>query len=473
MFPRILGLVLTLFITAPRFGFSQETRDGNFDRTGRNIQGDTLENEQPEQDRRRRRATPSGLYSDPASFFRVHGYATLRYGFVQDQLGTTVERAAQILVSQPSPRSGENEGGFRSDAAVFIGAEPFEGLSSTVELHFVGNGLDPVLTEAKLTYDFLPAAPERAVSARLHAGRYWWPFGIHDREWFSAVNRFPLISPVAGEVVPAHYNEVGLMLEGEALLSSTFGLNLALSIGNGVPGFTVRDAVRLTGFDFDGELAASGRIAAYVNSDDLLLEIGLSGAAGSLRNGTTPTPLETLQAGVLDPSFQYSPQQIAQLRGLQPVNEIPASFRAAGVDLTLRSGGFIIDGYVYISEESLDRVELLASGLPDSLPRQGFNVEVGYEFKTGWNFLKKIAFFGRASIAWEEELVRCFNNGRICQGLSGEAVQSEELRWGQFGGVAILHLTSTFLMRAAYLTQSEREVDLDNDVFSLSLTANF
>lgn len=89
-----------------------------------------------------RRKTPSGQYIDPASFFRFHGYVTLTYAEPQAEFGSEIGVPPQILVSGRSPRTGENEGGFKNDGALFIGGEPFEGVGSVVELHFVGNALE-------------------------------------------------------------------------------------------------------------------------------------------------------------------------------------------------------------------------------------------------------------------------------------------------------------------------------------------
>ena len=181
-----------------------------------------------------RRRTPSGRYVDPASFFRLHGYARLGLAEVGDELGSEPSRTPQILLSGISPRTGRNESGFVGDAALFIAGEAFEGFSGALELHFVGNALDPVLTEARAIWEVLDGGEDGRMAFRVAGGRYWWPFGIHNAEWFSALNRFSAISPAAAEVVPAHYNELGIMGEGEILLSPRLGLNFILSVGNGV-----------------------------------------------------------------------------------------------------------------------------------------------------------------------------------------------------------------------------------------------
>ena len=92
-----------------------------------------------------RRKTPSGRYVDPASVFRFHGYT--------------------------SPSTGDNEGGFRNDAALFVGGEPLEGVGSVIELHFVGDASNPVLTEGKLSWDLGEYIGNDNLALRLVGGR--------------------------------------------------------------------------------------------------------------------------------------------------------------------------------------------------------------------------------------------------------------------------------------------------------------
>ena len=169
-----------------------------------------------------RRSTPSGDYVDPASFFRFHGYISLSYTEAGKDLGPGAGGAPNILVSGPgpSPDTGKNEGGFRNDAALFVGGEPFEGVGGVIEIHFVGDADDPVLTEAKLTWNLIDREDHQL---RVSGGRFWWPFGIHNGEWFSAINRFSLLSPAATGVVPVHYNEVGIKEKGENDSVTTWG----------------------------------------------------------------------------------------------------------------------------------------------------------------------------------------------------------------------------------------------------------
>jgi len=73
------------------------------------------------------------------SYLWLFGYVSLSYAHPQADFGKIPNTAPQILVSSVSPRSGDNEGGFRNDGALFIGGEPFEGVGTVIELHFVGN----------------------------------------------------------------------------------------------------------------------------------------------------------------------------------------------------------------------------------------------------------------------------------------------------------------------------------------------
>ena len=290
-----------------------------------------------------RRKTPSGRYVDPASFFRFHGYTSLSYSEAGADLGPQPAGTPHILVNPgPSPRTGANEGGFRNDAALFVGGEPLEGVGSVIELHFVGDASNPVLTEAKLSWDLGEYIGNDNLALRLVGGRYWWPFGIHNDEWFSAVNRFALLSPAATEAVPTHYNEIGLMLEGELAMSSRMGMNYALSIGNGVPSFEMMPVVRSTTADANGNRAFTGRLG-LVLMGGFGAELGLSFAGGQMRDGSAPD--------------------------LSGVDAFGADFSSFGPDLTVNIGAFGLRSYYYSSTETLD-------GAPvHDLVRTGMTVE--------------------------------------------------------------------------------------------------
>ncbi|MEL7367366.1 MAG: hypothetical protein AAFN74_00530 [Myxococcota bacterium] len=374
-----------------------------------------------------RRSAPSNLYVDPASFFRLHGYATLSYSSTGDDLGGVPFRTPHILVSGLSPRTGENEGGFLNDAALFVGAEPFDGVSATIEVHFVGNGLNPVLTEAKATWDFLTLEDTDVLALRIVGGRYWWPFGNHNGEWFSAVNRFSLVSVAAAEVVPAHFNEVGLMAEGEISLTRTVGINATLSVGNGVPSFELPDVIQQTPFDYDGDPTLTGRVALFVVASDVNFEAGFSLARGQLREGMDASFVET------DP------------------RRFGADFSALGADVSLTYAGFDLSGYYYASTENLDEA------IVNSLSRRGVTVEAGYRFDIGNKFLRGLGFAGRVSYANEETL------------------DSGDQAWLQYGGALYADITRAFTLRASYLIQEEsREAaEADNNVLTVSMTAEF
>ena len=89
-------------------------------------------------------------------------------------MGPGPDGTPNILVSGPGPSSftGKNEGGFRNDAALFVGGEPFEGVGGIIEIHFVGDATDPVITEAKMTWDVL-GEDGGNTTLRLSGGRFW------------------------------------------------------------------------------------------------------------------------------------------------------------------------------------------------------------------------------------------------------------------------------------------------------------
>lgn len=371
------------------------------------------------------RETPSSRYIDPASFFRFHGYVRAGLVEVGDELGADPNRAPQILVSGISERTGKNESGFVGDAALFVGGEPFEGFSGTVEVHFVGNALDPVLTEAKVRWEVL-RGEDRAARLRLIAGRYWWPFGIHNEEWFSAVNEFGLVSPAASEVVPAHYNELGIMGEGEVILGSGTGLNYALSVGNGTPSFEVGDNVEETSFDQDGDRTVTGRIGLVLNRE-WDVELGLSAASGGLREG-------------IDPAFAAS-----------DVRRYPADFEAYGADVSVAWGGLETRAYYYASEEELEAAPT------DALDRDGVTLEAGYTFPIDRPRFESLSLLGRYGVANEDTLA------------------GGELEWSQYGIALKAQLSRSFHGSVAYVTQEEDEdsPELDDDALIAWLVFEF
>jgi hypothetical protein len=371
-----------------------------------------------------RRKTPSGQYVDPASFFRMHGYTTLSYTANGPDVGKEEGTIPKILVNGVSPRTGENESGFRSDAALFVGGEPFDGVGTVLEIHFVGNALNPVLTEAKFTYQLADTDEHELIAS---GGRFWWPFGIHNKEWFSSLNTFPVMSLAGAEVVPAHYNEVGLMAEGASLLSDAWGINYVGAIGNGVPSFDVMPNVTETASDADSNRSVTGRFA-LVHGGALGLELGFSGGAGGLRQG-------------LDPS--------------QPVDNphrYDASYTAYGPDLTLTWSRIALSAYWYHSSE-----ELTEAPLPE-LTRDGFTIESTYRVPiTNSDRLSSFGLHARVSRAEEDNLA-----GGVYRRLG-------------YSGAMSLAVTKAFDIRLAYVLQQE-ELDapeVSNNILSLSFTAKF
>jgi len=379
----------------------------------------------PEDTESIRRKTPSGGYVDPASFFRFHGYVSLSYTEAGNALGAAADGTPHILVSSPGPvaRTGTNPGGFRNDSALFVGGEPFEGVGGLIEIHFVGDATDPVITEAKLTWDLMET-PRR--SLRLIAGRYWWPFGIHNDEWFSANNRFALLSPAATETVPTHYNEVGVMLEGEAYLGAELGLNYALSVGNGVPSFSLMPNVRATGADSNDDRSLSGRMGLILETG-VRSEIGFSLAGGQLRDAEDPTLTAT------DPD---------RYRG---------DFNAWGGDLAFQWQAFALRSYYYSSKEDL-------RAAPQSqLQRDGFTIEPSYSLHFARERYSTITILGRYSAADEETL-----------GMGS-------LQRRQLGLGINVQITHSFVAKLGIITQGEgaQLPSVDNDAFTLSLTNVF
>lgn len=370
------------------------------------------------------RQTPSGHYADPSSFFMLHGYTTFTYADFQKGLDSVPGGTEQILVAGNSSRSGKHESGFRNDTALFIGSELTEHLKGLFELHMVGNARDPVITESKIVW--APFEPgEHQPSLRFVGGRYWWPFGIHNEEWFSAANAFNLQSPAGTEVVPAHYNELGVMAEGEWVLSETLGINYLASIGNGVSSFELSDNVgSANAFDADSNRMFTGRLGLFPGIEHLAL--GVNFAAGALRRG-------------LDTSFSASDARRFQ-----------ADLIAYGVDGTYTYGDVSLRGYWYISEEDLD-------GAPvERLGRNGGTLDVVYTFLKHAPLLREVSLKGRVSTAKDATLT------------------AGSFRVSQYGLGLNARPHEHFLLKSEFFIQDERGIDeVPNNGFTLSGTVEF
>lgn len=376
-----------------------------------------------------KRQTPSGKYIDASSFFRFHGYISLSQADIGRQLGTEPDGTPQILIAGVSSRSGENESGFKNDAALFIGGEPFDGVGSVIEIHFVGDASDPVITEAKVIWDIVETEGG-GFTLRSVAGRFWWPFGIHNEEWFSAVNRFSLLSPAASEVVPAHYNEVGILFEGEAVFSPKIGFNYVASVGNGVPGFGLMQNVRATAYDDNGNRTITGR-AGLIFEGKYRTEIGFSMASGDLR------ATDDLALAASDP-LRYT-----------------AAFSAYGPDLTISGNGFDLRSYYYQSKEKFS-----AAGV-SGFDRSGMTIEPAYQFDYNRKGLHSLSFQARYSFAEEDRF--------------SSTMQIEQIKRNQYGIGLTYSPTNAYHIKLSYVKQEEGGAlaNYDNDVLALVITGEF
>ena len=371
-----------------------------------------------------RRLTASGLYANASGAFRLHGYATLTFSQNGAGVGSETGRTPQPFIPGTSPRSGVNPSGFRQDLAMFMGGQPVRGIGTVIAVHFEGNTLDPVVTEAKLTWDLI--GHDGSDSAlRLTAGRFWWPFGQHDQEWFSALNSLTVLSPAAGEVVPAHYNEVGAMLEGEVVAGRDFGFNYLVAVGNGTPSFELTDNVEGTAFDENENRTVTGR-AGFAVRTSVHVDVGFSIAHGTMREGLSTT------FDVTDPR-RYG-----------------AGLTAYGPDLSFMSRHFGLTGYYYRSRETL-----VGAPLPH-LHRDGLTVEPrGMLGDVG--SLTNLSLHGRFSFADESNL-------------DGTTFRRIQYGWGTSARVR-----EVLIIKASYILQREKQdaATVANNVFVLALTAEF
>ncbi len=371
------------------------------------------------------RYTPTGMYADPTSFFFIHAYTTLTYADFEKGLNQVPGSTEQILVAGNSSRSGKHEQGFKQDSCLFIGSEVTERLKALIELHLVGNARDPILTESKFEWTLIDAPSQPTL--RLVGGRYWWPFGIHNSEWFSAVNAFNLQSPAATEVVPAHWNELGIMAEGEWPLQENLGLTYLVSLGSGVSSFELGDNVgmaRSNAFDHDGNLTVTTRVGIFPWVENLA--VGASFAAGALRRGA-------------DTSYAVS-----------DARRYEADLIVYGFDATYEWERLELRGYWNFSSEDLEDAVL------KRLDRNGGTLDALYTVADNVPLFGQVRLKGRFSTAKDVTLAE------------------GSLRRYQYGLGLNAYPHPHFLLKAEYFLQQESAIDeIENNGFNLSGTLEF
>jgi hypothetical protein len=300
-----------------------------------------------------RRKPASGRYLDPESRFSLQGYVTGTFAdFQEDFPGEDLPPPGQLLV----PRTDRSS--FQYDWALFLGSRLSDEVSFVVETHFVTRGdgnfrPDIVTTEARVTW--MPFEARNAL--RLSLGQYWAPFGSVNDDWFSAVNLFGTF-PLASRAFPLHYNERGVMAEGEFDLGGSRGLNYVLSFGNGVSGMSIEEQ---HGNDLDGNKSLVGRLGFFPAGPSF--EIGLSGMTGDFRDAPNPT-----------------------LPATDPL-AFPAAFRAVGADARYSRPSLELRGYGIWSTEELD-------GAAD-LGRWGFMAEGAFRVARRVRVLREVWLKGR------------------------------------------------------------------------------
>ncbi|MEM7588694.1 MAG: hypothetical protein AAF320_00795 [Myxococcota bacterium] len=368
----------TLGLTLNHMAFAKEDADAS-------IQNKTEQEIDLGQAQRR---TPSGYYLDPGSLFFWHGYINGVYANLDNDFGKSPLTQGQILVNGSNRFSGANTGGFQHDAALFVGSEMFQGFQGVLEIHFVRSALDPVLTEAKIMWHVINKK-EWPTHLAIGVGRQWWPFGVHNRQWFSSLNPFNVISPVATHVLPPHHNEIGAWLEGYSQAGKV-ALNYVVSVGNGPLSFGMMDNVRINVFGHSKKPAVTGRFG--IKPGLPWLEIGASGAWGGMRDGSVRGADENPEQAQTDPRF-YA-----------------ADFWAAGADLQIDTEV----GFRLVSDFAWSQEMLRGDSPRSSLDRFGFHADAYYGLpipqypKWLWSIGPKVLY----SEAWIDQLQGGREHGR-------------------------------------------------------------
>ncbi|MEP2511402.1 MAG: hypothetical protein ABJH72_18675 [Reichenbachiella sp.] len=305
--------------------------------------------------------TPAGKYLEPSSFFSLHGYVNGVYAGSSDEWTnpdpTQLASPGQLLV----PNSDNSS--FQYDFAIIIGSELTERTRVAVEAHYVSDpsgrgaagpgGLSIAVTEATGSYDLVPKA------LTISAGIFWSPFGIINKDWLGAQNKFSLV-PRASGAYPVHYNERGIRVNGVFDLSENSAINYVVSLGNGLSNYNLSGQAS---YDNNDNKTITARIGFYpgLGKD---LEIGLSYMNGKLRDG-----LDATIVNISNPE-RYGSQT-----------------SAFGIDAAYKLDNLSFQGYFVSSKE-----ELSTDGVnsPGDIKRMGYTGEILYLFETDLEYLKGI-----------------------------------------------------------------------------------
>lgn len=385
-----------------------------------------------------RRTEASGRYADPTSFFLLHGYATATFSDMENAFTTAAGRdpaPGQLLV----PRS--NVSGAQYDWALFVGSELSPQLKVITESHFV---TDPsgaqtptiVTTEAKSIWKPFSDRP----NFRVVMGEYWAPFSIINEDWLSNTNSFNFV-PQASWAFPSHYNERGIALEGEGEQSNV-GYNYAVSVGNGVQGFSF---MQQRGFDFNNDKAVMARIGLIPKMGEGRVELGVSYATMTLRS-----PGQTALSGGVDG------------------DTLPAELTALAVDLRYSLDKLRFRGYWVTSEEEFKAGvvsgDAKAWAINRTLDRTGLMAEGFYELGE-WSVFGKI----EAKIRYDT----LDRDVMTVTGLATSTVAAQEDQNWEYGLNA--YPSQNFAIKAEYRTSKEKKtlVKEKDDGFALSASVSF
>jgi len=343
----------------------------------------------------------------------LHGYVTGVFSdFGKDFPNPDNTPPGQLLVSPTSNSS------FAYDWALFVGTDVSEQVRLITEVHYVSDpsgDFKPVIAATEANITWMPFGPN---SLRVSMGLFWTPFGIVMDDWFSAENLFALI-PEATKAFPQHYNERGIKVEGQYALEGDWGLNYALSLGNGVRGMAIGDQ---KSFDFDNNKAVVGRIGVFPGVPGL--ELGFSAMDGTLRDREDPE------------------------RPLDQAQRYAANFSAWGLDVSYQAWRWDLRGYWISSKEKL-------SGVTD-LEREGWMVEAAL-----------IAWEGEGLVTSIEPKIRLDHSRQDV--LFGSESETEVLALG-----ADFWLVGPVILRVEYFFHDEQGLsDLDRDGIAVRLSAIF
>ncbi len=373
---------------------------------------------------------PTSAYDEPTKqFLSIHGYASgIFAASFEDEFTSSGEANQAFLPGM----QGDSKAGFGFDGTFSPGLAIPEG-AARLQIQFVQGS--PTMMQLYARWHILESLddPPSRAKLRLTAGRFWWPFGNHNSEWFSIKNDFNLQTPVATQVVPPHHSPIGAKLDGAVALTEELGLNYTLGtsagprfLAAGEQGGPVRNTMPKV--NIEEQPAVTGRVVGVMKEK---FRLGFSISHGRLRAASMD---------VEDPD---------------DVRNYPATYLAYGPHARVGVGDLTARLNYYRSEENLEETDESAENM--SLQNWGATADVLYQLPFDLPAIGHLSPKVRFSVA------------------ESDNADGTDQTMYQYGGGMNFHPAEPVLLKAEYLLQQEEGAldETPNNLFTASVSVQY